>query len=332
MAPKIFLTGVTGYIAGDALYALNQKHPDYEYSALVRTQEKADIVKKAFPNIRIVLGGNDDSDLLKEEATKADIVLHAADASDHEGAAKAIAEGIRSGHSKENPGYWLHTGGTGILTYTDSEANRLGEWSEKEYNDWTGVEELTTLPDSAFHRNVDKVVLEAGTKYADVVKTNIVCPPTIYGNGRGPLNTRGRQVYELAKLILTGKYIPIIGPGKARWNHIHVADLSDAYVLLVEAAVSGTRASDAELWGAKGYTFTERGEHVWGELSRLVGKKAVELGYVGELEEQALEKEKALEQAGFEAISWGLNSRGYEGGIEDEVEEILKAEHARLQK
>jgi hypothetical protein len=147
-----------------------------------------------------VLGGNDDSDLLKEEAAKADVVLRmsilrfhkycqhpanhppdAADASDHEGAAKAIAEGIRSGHSKENPGYWLHTGGTGILTYKDSEADRLGEWSEKEYNDWSGVDELTTLPDSAFHRNVDKVVLEAGTKYADVIKTNIVCPPTIYG-------------------------------------------------------------------------------------------------------------------------------------------------------
>ena len=68
-------TGVTGYIAGDALFALNKKHPDYEYAALVRTQEKADIVKKAYPNIRIVLGGLDDSDILKEEAAKADIVL-----------------------------------------------------------------------------------------------------------------------------------------------------------------------------------------------------------------------------------------------------------------
>lgn len=66
---------MTGYIAGDALYALSQKYPDYEYSALVRTQEKADIVKKAFPNIRIVLGGNDDSDILREEAAKADVVL-----------------------------------------------------------------------------------------------------------------------------------------------------------------------------------------------------------------------------------------------------------------
>lgn len=66
---------MTGYVAGDALYALNEKHPDYEYSVLVRTQEKADTVKKAFPNVRIVLGGNDDSEVLKEEAAKADVVL-----------------------------------------------------------------------------------------------------------------------------------------------------------------------------------------------------------------------------------------------------------------
>lgn len=66
---------MTGYIAGDALYALNKKHPEYEYAALVRTQEKADIVKKAYPNVRIVLGGNDDSEILKKEAANADVVL-----------------------------------------------------------------------------------------------------------------------------------------------------------------------------------------------------------------------------------------------------------------
>ena len=66
---------MTGYIAGDALHVLYEKHPDYEYVALVRTQEKADLVKKAFPNVRIALGNLDDSDLLKDEASKADVVL-----------------------------------------------------------------------------------------------------------------------------------------------------------------------------------------------------------------------------------------------------------------
>jgi hypothetical protein len=89
----------------------------------------------------------------------------------------------------------LHTGGTGILTYVDDDNNSLGEWTEKEYNDWTGVEEITNLPDHAFHRNVDKVVLEAGTKYADAVKTTIVCPPTIYGQFESPRSHHDHGIY-----------------------------------------------------------------------------------------------------------------------------------------
>ncbi|KAK6417826.1 hypothetical protein LTR95_017280, partial [Oleoguttula sp. CCFEE 5521] len=91
MAIKIFITGTTGYIAGDTFSLLQSKHPEYEYSALVRSEDKARLVKKAYPSTRTVIGGLDDSELLQEEASKADIVLHAADASDHEGAAKAIA-------------------------------------------------------------------------------------------------------------------------------------------------------------------------------------------------------------------------------------------------
>jgi uncharacterized protein YbjT (DUF2867 family) len=30
-------TGATGYIGGDTLFALYNKHPEYEYTALVRT-------------------------------------------------------------------------------------------------------------------------------------------------------------------------------------------------------------------------------------------------------------------------------------------------------
>lgn len=59
--------------------------------------------------------------------------------------------------------------------------DKLGEWSDKEYNDWTAVQELTNLPDDAFHRNVDKIVIEAGEKDGDRIKTAILCPPTIYG-------------------------------------------------------------------------------------------------------------------------------------------------------
>jgi len=68
---------VTGYIAGDAFYELYSQHPDYQYSLLVRTKDKAEKVQQTYKNARIVLGGLDDSSLLEDEAADADIVLRA---------------------------------------------------------------------------------------------------------------------------------------------------------------------------------------------------------------------------------------------------------------
>jgi nucleoside-diphosphate-sugar epimerase len=164
------------------------------------------------------------------------------------------------------------------------------------------------------------------------------------GKGRGPVSGRGRQVYELAKLILKEQFIPIIGQGRARWNHIHVHDLSNTYLKLVEAAVA--KDTNPELWGPKGYILTESGEHVWGELAEAVGRKAEEMGLVkGKLEKKPLDKDRALEVAGFEAISWGLNSRGKAeraqkvlgwrptaNSLVEEIPNILKAEHEALNK
>ena len=97
------------------------------------------------------------------------------------GAAKAIVAGLVAGHNRERPGYYLHTGGTGILTFADSDKGEYGNKSDKIYDDWERVDELLHLPDHAFHRKVDQLVLEAGVKHADVLRTALVCPPTIYG-------------------------------------------------------------------------------------------------------------------------------------------------------
>ena len=56
----------------------------------------------------------------------------------------------------------------------------FGQASSKIYDDWEGIKELISLPDEAFHRNVDKVVLEGSAAHVDKIKTAIVCPPTIY--------------------------------------------------------------------------------------------------------------------------------------------------------
>lgn len=72
---KIFVTGVTGYIGGDAFYAIEKSHPEYEFTCLVRNSDKGAQVAKDYPKVHLVYGDLDSSDLIEEESKKADIVL-----------------------------------------------------------------------------------------------------------------------------------------------------------------------------------------------------------------------------------------------------------------
>lgn len=107
----------------------------------------------------------------------------------------------------------------------------------------------------------------------------------------------------MSKLILSANYIPVIGEGKARWNNVHVADLSDLYVLLCEAAVS--HKIDPEIWGLRGYYLVENGEHLWSDIAKQIGQEAERVGFIKSPETKTLSRDAALEQAGFEAESWG---------------------------
>lgn len=147
----------------------------------------------------------------------------------------------------------------------------------------------------------------------------------------------------MAKLILDKGYIPIVGEGKARWNNVHVHDLSELFRLLVNKAAA--HDSSEELWGARGYILAENGEHSWTDLARLIAERAYAQHLISRPKEGALTVEAALEQAGFEAVSWGLNSRGKarrakkhlgwipsQPSLEDEVPTIILQEHERMRK
>jgi nucleoside-diphosphate-sugar epimerase len=199
---------------------------------------------------------------------------------------------------------------------------------------------LTGLPDEAFHRDVDKIVLGASS---DVVKTAVICPPTIYGEGRGPGNKTSRQVYHLASVTLKNGQAPQIGRGLAEWDNVHVHDLSNLFVLLTEAAIANNPDLDSKLWGKEGYFLAEGGHHVWGEVSKWVAEDAFKKGYIKTKELKPMGTEEAEKVAGFQALSWGLNSRGdakrarkYLGwktvgrSLKDEISSIVDGEAEEL--
>jgi hypothetical protein len=225
---------------------------------------------------------------------------------DHVAAAQAIAKGLRA-HTPDRPGYWIHTSGTGILAFEDIRASTFGELREKEYNDWDGVGELISLPEDALHRSVDQVVLGASQNAPDRVKTAIVCPPTIYGPGRGPGNTRSIQIYDLVMVALKRKKGIQVGKGENIWHQIHIHDLSDLYLKIGEAAaVGGGKAT----WNDEGYYFAENGPFVWGDIERAVSKAASDKGLIPSPSPDILDGKQTAAEFPFGPFIWGTNSRG----------------------
>lgn len=216
----------------------------------------------------------------------------------------------------------------------------FGEAASKIYDDWDGIDEVTSLPDSAPHRNVDKLVLSAGTEHAQTVKTAIVCPPTIYGKGRGPGNQRSIQLPELARCTLEKKHGIQVGSGLTFWPNVHVADLSVAFLKLVEAAAYG---GGNATWGKDGYYFIESEEHVWGEIAKAVASAAHKQGFIPTDEVKSLPAEECDQLTPYGSLMWGVNSRAravrarkllgwtpMEKSIEDETPETVAVEAKRL--
>jgi hypothetical protein len=226
---------------------------------------------------------------------------------DHVASATAIAKGIAA-HSPSNPGYWIHTSGTGILTWQDfvNSPQTLGMQGSNMYDDWEGISKILSIPDQALHRPVDKIVLAAGSDHADVAKTAIVCPPCIYGPGRGPDNQRSIQAYRLTELILKAKQGMQIRKGENIWTQVHVQDLSTLYLLLGEAAARG--GGDAT-WGNEGYYFAEDGEFMWGSICKAITMDAYKKGLIpsGDVKELSLEEAEKIDN-GFPYMI-GSNSR-----------------------
>ncbi|KAE8356168.1 hypothetical protein BDV28DRAFT_127762 [Aspergillus coremiiformis] len=303
--PKVFLTGVTGYIGGDVFYAIHRAHPNWQYSVLVRSKDKAAQVASKYPNVRIVDGDLNSANIIEEEVKNADIVLNCADC-DHVASAEAIAKGAAH-HTPTQPVWLIHTSGTGILTVEDFRTNTWGLYRSKEHNDWDGVHELLNLPDDSLHRNVDKIIIEAGQRKPQSVNTAIVCPPTIYGSGRGPVNQKSIQVYLLAAAVLKREKGFLVGEGKNIWHAVHVEDLSDVYRALADAAAAG---GGKATWNDKGYYFAENRQFVWGDIQREVARVAYEKKLIPSPDVESLSDAQITELNELGLYAWGSTSRG----------------------
>jgi len=136
-----------------------------------------------------------------------------------------------------------------MVSQDEIKAKNFGNSTDDQYGDVEDEKRLQATIRKHQNRTVDNFTLDISDQ-TPAVKTALVIPSLIYGQGRGPGNQRSIQIPELARIALQRKRAAQIGAGANVWSNVHISDLSSLLVSLVESALSGS--DDKRIWGASG--------------------------------------------------------------------------------
>ena len=240
---KVFVTGASGYIGGTVADSLRKA--GHSVIGLARAEVSA--AKLRAHGIEPVRGDLSSHSVVRNAARSADAVINCANAEDPFVVA-AIVEGL-AGSGKA----FVHTSGTSVVG--DKAA---GKFSPKVYHEDTP---LDPLPEKIQRVAVHRSVLAAA---AQGVRSVVLCPCLIYGQGRGA-NPDSIQVPNLIRQAVKSGVPRYIGEGENIWSTVHIADVADAYLL----ALAGARAGS--------FYFIENGEaslkSIVQSIARLLGGK-----------------------------------------------------------
>lgn len=273
---NVLLTGASGYIGGSVLTALlhQQNASQFHITTLVRGDESR-VKRLASLGVTPLLGSNDSKQILEKAASESHVVIHTGNSADDLPSTSALISGLNTRIKMTGqPAIYIHTSGTGVIL----EDTRGKKGSDVIYND-LNPDQINGLPDSQIHRDIDLFIANAGAANP-MLKTAIVIPPTIYGIGTGPFHRTSIQFPTLLRAAMKRGKAEIFGPGEATWDNVHVADLADAYVLLVDRflaaygpdAQSNAKPSPYLTSGREGYYFAENGRHSWRQLAEKMGE------------------------------------------------------------
>jgi nucleoside-diphosphate-sugar epimerase len=247
MKQKIFMTGGTGYIGGSFLHLMWQRNYLDHYDIRVLVRNPLDAKKLLDLGFTPVEGSLHDSTLLSQEAEQADIVFNTANC-DHRESVVALLSGARKKFevSGKKP-ILIHTSGAGVLT-EDSMGFGVPPELDHMQSEWdeTDAEKHRDIPDSAPHRFVDIEVFGAAEQ--GFINTYLVVPPTVFGVGLGPFASH-RMSIQIPRLVyhsLIRRQVMTVGAGENIWPNVHVADLAELYLIIMEGALKDVAPSGLE--------------------------------------------------------------------------------------
>jgi nucleoside-diphosphate-sugar epimerase len=207
---SIFLTGATGFIGSAVLRQLRLQGRDV--TALVRSPEKAAKIEAL--GATAIIGDITDTELLTEQATASDGVIHLAspgDASSRD-VDDALVTAVLTGLEGSGKRY-VHTGGIWV-------------WGSNP--DITEDSPRNPPSLTAWRGEIENRVLGA-----QGVSTTLIAPAVVFGHGSG--------IPALFTDVQGGDgAVRLVGDGSQHWTTVHVDDLAELYVLAFDLAEAGS--------------------------------------------------------------------------------------------
>ena len=204
---NIVLTGATGYIGSATLKALLAH--DHDVTALVRSDAAAKSVER--DRVTPVVGDITDVAWMTEQLRAADGAIHLATSDDGEAMDDAVASAVLKAFAGSEKPY-VHTGGVWVWGTGDS----LVE-----------TEKQRPPKITAWRDRVEQRILAPG------IRGSVVAPAIVYGYGAGiPKAT-------IVDAPTTDGGLHLIGEGTQHWATVHVDDLAELYVSVLEKAPGG---------------------------------------------------------------------------------------------
>ncbi|KAL2823533.1 hypothetical protein BDW59DRAFT_163110 [Aspergillus cavernicola] len=156
------------------------------------------------------------------------------------------------------------------------------------------------------HANASKRVVANFILNLTGPRTALVFSPIIYGRGRGAVKQRSVQIPELARVAIeTGKTVQV-GKGESTWSNVHITDVSDIFVKLVE---KGVQSETGSLWNKDGLYFAGNTRLSFGQISQQVAKAAQSLGLVESDSVKQVDPEVANKLTSHRAVLWETNAQ-----------------------
>jgi len=276
---KIFITGASGYIGGSVAAALMTS--GHRIAGLVRSEQRASQVRAL--GIEPVLGTLSDLEVLAESSRQADAVINTANADDRPSVEAMLAAIKGTGKA------FIQTSGSSIVADLAG-----GEPTDTIYEDHTP---LRPLPGRVARVAINDLVLNAAKER---VRAVVIAPTLIYGRGSG-VNPHSIQVPKMTALAKKHGVAKHIGRGENIWSNVHIDDLVDLYLRVLDRAPAGA------------FYYAENGENSMREINSAISRA---LGFGGRTESMSISEA---------AAEWGDAAANYSFGSNSRV----RATHAR---